>query len=103
MQEIDIPPGLDINLLSFKGYNLITENNQVKPRVGMYIKNEIKYTRKIVKYKEVWLIKKKVKKFEWKCAFFQQAMIWAWHGQSTLQTTCINVPETGLGKIMDCS
>ena len=47
MQEIDIPPGLDINLLSFKGYNLITENNQVKPRVGMYIKNEIKYTRKI--------------------------------------------------------
>ena len=46
MQEIDIPLGYNCNLLSFKGYNLITENNNVKSRTGLYIKNGIDYSRR---------------------------------------------------------
>ena len=45
LQEIDIKPDYDSTLLSFKGYNLITENNDVKSRTGMYIRNGVKYTR----------------------------------------------------------
>ena len=30
---------------TFKGYELITENNNAKMRTGLYIKNEIKYSR----------------------------------------------------------
>ena len=46
MQEIDIPVGYDCYLLSFKGYNLITEKNNVKSRTGLYIKNGINYSRR---------------------------------------------------------
>ena len=45
MQETDITTGNDTNTLSFKGYELITENNNVKMRTGLYKKNDIKYTR----------------------------------------------------------
>ena len=46
MQEIDIRKEYDANLLSFRGFNLITENNNVKSRLGVYIRNGIEYTRK---------------------------------------------------------
>ena len=46
MQEIDIAPGYDTNLLTFNGYNLLTENSEVKQRLGMYIKNGVDYSRK---------------------------------------------------------
>ena len=45
LQEIDLVPDYNIKLLSFKGYELITERNRYKMRTGMYIRNEIKYTR----------------------------------------------------------
>ena len=46
MQEIDIAPGYDSNLLTFNGYNLLTENSNDKQRLGMYIKNGVDYSRK---------------------------------------------------------
>ena len=46
MQEIDIPSGYDTNILTFKDYGPITENNDLKQRTGMYIQNGINYTRK---------------------------------------------------------
>ena len=36
LQEIDIPVDYDVSLLSFKGYNLLVENNEVKSRTGIY-------------------------------------------------------------------
>ena len=45
MQEIDIPSGYDTSILSFKGYELLTENNDVKMRTGVYIRNGMNYTR----------------------------------------------------------
>ena len=39
MQEIDIPADYDTSILSFKGYDLITENNNAKMRTGLYIRN----------------------------------------------------------------
>ena len=46
MQEIDIHPDYNTDLLTFRGYGLITENNNMKKRTGMYIRNEIDYNRK---------------------------------------------------------
>ena len=46
MQEIDLPAGYDENILTFKGYSLITENNDVKQRTGIYIRNGINYIRR---------------------------------------------------------
>ena len=46
LQEIDIPAGYDSNLLSFGGYTLEVEENNVKARTGVYIKNGINYIRK---------------------------------------------------------
>ena len=46
LQEIDIPSNYNHELLTFKGYNLLIENNEVKSRTGMYIKNGVKFTRK---------------------------------------------------------
>ena len=37
LQEIDIPVDYDVSLLSFKGYNLLVENNEVKSRTGIYV------------------------------------------------------------------
>ena len=45
MQEIDIPSGYDTTILSFKGYELLTENNDVKMRTGVYIRNGMNYSR----------------------------------------------------------
>ena len=45
MQEIDLPTGYNTNLLSFKGYELLTENNDVKLRTGVYIRNDINFVR----------------------------------------------------------
>ena len=45
LQEIELPAEYDSNVLSFNGYDLITENNNGKIRTGIYIKTEIKYTR----------------------------------------------------------
>ena len=46
MQEIEIMPEYNTGLLSFKGYTLIKEKNEVKMRTGMYIRNGINYSRK---------------------------------------------------------
>ena len=40
LQEIDVPPDIDAGLLSFKGYSLLIDNNHVKARTGIYIKNK---------------------------------------------------------------
>ena len=45
LQEIDIPINYNHELLSFKGYELLREN-EVKSRMGMYVKNGINYVRK---------------------------------------------------------
>ena len=36
LQEIDLPTDYDEKLLTFKGYDLITEKNDFKKRTGMY-------------------------------------------------------------------
>ena len=46
MQEICILSNDDKNLLSFKGYNLIAENNTAKSRTGIFIKNKINYSKR---------------------------------------------------------
>ena len=37
LQEIDIEPNYPHNILNFKGYDFLTENNSLKARAGMYI------------------------------------------------------------------
>ena len=39
LQEIDLKPDFDKDLLSFKGYSLEIELNNMKVRAGIYIKN----------------------------------------------------------------
>ena len=46
LQEIEVASDCDSSLLSFKGYNLLTEKNDVKSRTGIYVRNGIKFTRK---------------------------------------------------------
>ena len=41
LQEIELKNDVDHELLSFPGYSLMVENNNVKSRVGIYIRNEI--------------------------------------------------------------
>ena len=36
LQEIDVPPDIDTGLLSFRGYSILLENNNVKARTGIY-------------------------------------------------------------------
>ena len=45
MQEIEIESGFDCELLNIPGYSFEFETNNVKRRVGSYIKNSIKYDR----------------------------------------------------------
>ena len=45
MQEIEIEPNFNCELLSIPGYRFESEKNDVKKRVGIYIKNLIKYER----------------------------------------------------------
>ena len=46
LQEIELKQDCDPKLLSFKGYSLLTELNDVKSRVGIYMKNGIDYVRR---------------------------------------------------------
>ena len=46
LQEIDIEPSYPHNILTFKGYDFLTENNSIKARTGMYINNKIPYQRR---------------------------------------------------------
>ena len=46
LQEIDLKPNIDKNLLSFGGYSLEIESNDVKARAGIYVKNGIEYLRR---------------------------------------------------------
>ena len=46
MQEVEIENGFDTNLLSMKGFELEIENNSIKSRSGIYITENLKYTRK---------------------------------------------------------
>ena len=45
MQEIEIEKDFDFELLNIPGYSFECETNDVKKRVGTYVKNTIKYTR----------------------------------------------------------
>ena len=51
LQEIELKNDVDHELLSFPGYSLMVENNNVKSRVGIYIRNEIQYRLSIQLYK----------------------------------------------------
>ena len=46
VQETEIPSSYPIELLTFKGYNYENENNDLKSRCGIYIKNNISYIRR---------------------------------------------------------
>ena len=46
VQETEIESSFNIDLLNIKGYTLEMEINCLKSRVGIYIKNDIKYVRK---------------------------------------------------------
>ena len=37
---------MDHSLLSFKGYDLLIEQNETKSRTGIYLRNEIKFNRR---------------------------------------------------------
>ena len=43
--EIELESNFDCNILSIPGFTLETENTNHKKRVGMYIRNNIKYER----------------------------------------------------------
>ena len=46
LQETDIEPSYPLNILTFKGYNFLSENNTIKSRAGIYINNTIPYQRR---------------------------------------------------------
>ena len=46
MQEIELSVNFDHNLLSFPGYALESESNNVKSRVGLYINSKLNYIRR---------------------------------------------------------
>jgi hypothetical protein len=45
LQETEISPELDVNLISFPGFGYESETNSIKARVGCFIKNGINYKR----------------------------------------------------------
>ena len=47
MQETEIEKDFNVDLLNITGYKCECENNLGKRRVGFYLKNSIKYERKI--------------------------------------------------------
>ena len=47
MQETEIENGYDAENLKINGYNLELEKNTIKSRTGMYIKNCVKYIRRV--------------------------------------------------------
>ena len=46
MQEIDIDKDYPTHLLTFQGFNLELEENDLKARVGIYLSTSIKYKRR---------------------------------------------------------
>ena len=46
LQETDIEPNYPLDILSFKGYEFLTENNSIKARAGTNINNSIPYHRR---------------------------------------------------------
>ena len=46
LQETDLELNYPRNILSFKGYDFLNENNSSKARTGMYINNLIPYKRR---------------------------------------------------------
>ena len=46
LQETDLEPNYPTNLLSFNGYELLSENNEYKSRAAIYIKQGIPFTRR---------------------------------------------------------
>ena len=46
LQEVDILPEVNHELLSFKGYQLLIEQNEMKSRTGIYIKNKVKFNKR---------------------------------------------------------
>ena len=47
LQEVDIPPDYDTNILTSKNYELLVEKNVYKSRTAFYIRNGIKYSRRM--------------------------------------------------------
>ena len=47
LQETEIEPNYPLKILSFKGYDYLTENNSEKARTGIYINSNIPYLRRI--------------------------------------------------------
>ena len=47
MQKVDLKNDYDHEMLSFRGYNLLIENNTIKARCGIYVKNNLKFARKV--------------------------------------------------------
>ena len=46
IQETELMVNLDVNLLTFPGYAIEVENNDVKKRVAIYISNSVNYIRR---------------------------------------------------------
>ncbi len=46
LQETELDPNLNENLLTFPGYSLEVERNDVKRRVAMYVSNRLEYRRR---------------------------------------------------------
>jgi hypothetical protein len=46
LQETELNPDFPINILSSRHYEYETENNTSKNRVGLFIKNTLKYKRR---------------------------------------------------------
>ena len=46
LQEVELESGFNSSLLEFRGYNLEVENNSLKSRTAIYIKNGIRYNRR---------------------------------------------------------
>ena len=47
MQEIELERELDCKLMDISGYKFESETNDHKKRVGIYIKNSVKYERRL--------------------------------------------------------
>ena len=47
LQETEIPVNFPINLLTFKGFSYESEINNYKHRCGMYVSNNVSYTRRL--------------------------------------------------------
>ena len=47
LQEIELKPDIELNNLGIKGYTFEAENNDFKRRIGIYIRNNITYKRRL--------------------------------------------------------